>query len=154
MIQTQSHRGEYAGFVTRAVALVIDLVIISGGILFGNGIITLIAEFLQMEGAFVIEVARFIGLQFVFPFAYFVGLTGLFDQTIGKVLMGLRVIKADGSHMDLRTATWRFLLNIIGVGPVFLGYLWVLVDNRRRAWHDILAGTYVIYEEDRITHKS
>jgi uncharacterized RDD family membrane protein YckC len=27
----------------------------------------------------------------------------------------------------------------------FLGFLWILIDNRRQGWHDKMAGTCVIY---------
>jgi hypothetical protein len=30
-------------------------------------------------------------------------------------------------------------------GILFLGYLWILFDNRRQGFHDKLAGTYVVY---------
>ena len=153
-MQLYSHQGKYAGFITRAVAFVIDLIIISGGILFGDGVLSLIEDFFQMEDTLLFNLMQFIGLQLIFPAAYFIGLVGLFDQTIGKALMGLRVIKANGDHMDLRRAAWRFALIVIGIGPFFMGYIWVLIDNRRRGWHDILAGTYVIYEEDRVTNKN
>ncbi len=32
--------------------------------------------------------------------------------------------------------------------PLFLGYLWVLVDDERQTWHDRLAKTIVVYEWD------
>lgn len=36
----------------------------------------------------------------------------------------------------------------IAAMPLFLGYLWVLVDDERQTWHDRLAKTIVVYEWD------
>jgi uncharacterized RDD family membrane protein YckC len=35
-----------------------------------------------------------------------------------------------------------YLLGFVSLG---FGFLWILVSDRRQGWHDLLAGTYVIY---------
>ena len=43
------------------------------------------------------------------------------------------------------------ILRLFGLwlsGAVFyLGYIWILIDSRRRGWHDLIAGTCVIESE-------
>jgi uncharacterized RDD family membrane protein YckC len=29
--------------------------------------------------------------------------------------------------------------------PLFLGFFWILIDDRRQGWHDKIAGTCVVY---------
>jgi uncharacterized RDD family membrane protein YckC len=75
-----------------------------------------------------------------FPFFWARG-----GQTPGMMVAGLRVVSdRDGSRIGWGTA----LLRLVGYwvsGAVFsLGFIWVLVDARRRGWHDLLAGTCVI----------
>ncbi|MEL6308355.1 MAG: RDD family protein [Chloroflexota bacterium] len=65
-------------------------------------------------------------------------------QTPGKRMMGLRVIKADGSQLSDVDALIRALGYYVS-GLVFsLGYIWALFDDQSRTWHDIMAGTRVV----------
>lgn len=64
--------------------------------------------------------------------------------TLGKRLLGIRVVRLDGTPLDFRTSLIRSL-GYIPSTPLFnLGYLWSLWDGRNRAWHDLLAGTLVV----------
>jgi uncharacterized RDD family membrane protein YckC len=68
----------------------------------------------------------------------------LAGQTPGKRVMGVRIVRTDGQRLKWGNAIRRE----VGYGIstiLFLGYLWVLVDNRRQGWHDKLAGTMVVY---------
>jgi uncharacterized RDD family membrane protein YckC len=50
----------------------------------------------------------------------------------------------DGERLRL----WNVLRRHVGYvisGILFLGFLWILFDNRRQGWHDKLAGTIVVY---------
>jgi uncharacterized RDD family membrane protein YckC len=65
-------------------------------------------------------------------------------QTPGKQLMGLLVVKTDAGRVRLGAAILRWVGYWLS-GILLLGYLWVLVDNRRQAFHDKPAGTLVFY---------
>ncbi len=75
-------------------------------------------------------------------------------QTPGKRALGIRVMRADGGTMDLRTAMRRELFGrTIVVGTLALltlgiagvaNYLWPLWDQQRRTGHDAIGGTRVI----------
>lgn len=65
-------------------------------------------------------------------------------QTPGKRMMGLRVIKADGSEMSDVDALIRGVGYYVSGFLMGLGYIWALFDDQKRAWHDIFAGTLVI----------
>ncbi|HEX6128507.1 MAG TPA: RDD family protein [Candidatus Limnocylindria bacterium] len=65
--------------------------------------------------------------------------------TPGMKMMGLRVVRdLDGGPIS----TGQAILRLVGYwvsGLVFyLGYIWILIDKRRRGWHDLMAGTVVI----------
>jgi uncharacterized RDD family membrane protein YckC len=59
--------------------------------------------------------------------------------------MGLKVVAPDGSHISVWRALIRVLMFFISAILFFLGFLWVLGDDRRQGWHDKVAGTFVIY---------
>lgn len=69
-------------------------------------------------------------------------------RTPGKALFGLRVVRVDGTPVRLGRATLRSLGYFFSL-ILFVGFLWVLADPRRQAWHDKLAGTVVIYHRGR-----
>jgi uncharacterized RDD family membrane protein YckC len=75
--------------------------------------------------------------------AYFVVFHGIGGKTIGKWLLGLRVVGADRSPISYRRAFLRWL-GLVGFAPVLLGFLWILWSREKRGWHDFLARTWVI----------
>ena len=69
--------------------------------------------------------------------------------TPGKMLISARIV-------DARTfgppatgkLVGRYFAYLASIIPLFLGFLWIAFDKRKQGWHDKLAGTVVIYEED------
>ena len=58
---------------------------------------------------------------------------------------GIRVVRdRDGGQVDGGAAILRLIGFWISGSVFYLGYIWVLIDVRRRGWHDLLAGTCVI----------
>jgi len=69
-------------------------------------------------------------------------------RTPGKALFGLRVVRTDGTPVRLGRATLRSLGYFFSA-IVLVGFLWILADPCRQAWHDRLAGTVVVYDRGR-----
>lgn len=154
--------GHYAGFVTRLVAFVIDILIISvsigvilatGGLILNFFNIDLQAMTSGMEGLSTFIRAVFIfltgfGFTFVFNLIYTTFFWMVAGKTIGKAVMGLRVIGPNGSRITMGRAFRRYVGYWISAIPLFLGYFWVLVNDQRHGWHDMIAGTSVIYDHE------
>jgi uncharacterized RDD family membrane protein YckC len=140
----------YGGLGARAPAFVVDLALASVAFLAVAGAVAfigwvtgglssgLIAELLASFGWLVI-----VGLYLVFFWT-------VAGQTPGMRLMSLRVVDPRGE----RPAFWRSLVRLIGLAlaiiPLFAGFLPVLVDSRRRALQDFLAGTVIRTEDVRL----
>ena len=77
---------------------------------------------------------------------YRVGFWTLTGQTPGMAVLGLRVLRADGGKVGLLVAMKRFMGFMLSVSTLGIGFLMVLVTERRRALHDLLAGTVVVYD--------
>jgi uncharacterized RDD family membrane protein YckC len=125
---------ELADTGTRFIALIIDSIILGiiTGVLVGAG---------RGAGA---GISFLIGLGYNWYFW-----TRNNGQTPGKMLMNIRVIKADGSPFQDADALMRYVgyyLNTIVCG---IGWLWGLVDSNHQGWHDKLANTYVVKAEKR-----
>lgn len=76
--------------------------------------------------------------------AYFILLTAGGGQTPGKQAMSIAVVQRDGTAPRLRSAGIAFAGSIVSLAVFGLGYLAILIDPERRAWHDRWAGTMVV----------
>ena len=143
--------GHYAGFVTRLIAFAIDQLIVG----FIVAVVVLLAEFVtgafgvndwfgtrDLAGTIVTTLVVVVGaLIFLLYDLLFWMLAG---QTPGKRFLGVRIVRTDGHRLRWGNAIRRKVAYWISA-ILFLGYLWVIVDSRRQAWHDHLAGTLVVY---------
>ena len=143
--------GQYGGFATRLVAWIIDQLIVGAILAVYAWVLTFVLdtvainEILGLQGwANAIILITVVVGAVVIAFSYHVGLWLLAGQTPGKQVMGLRIVRTDGRRLTFWSATIRWLGYAISA-ILFLGYLWVLVDNKRQAFHDKLARTLVIY---------
>ena len=64
--------------------------------------------------------------------------------TVGGIICQLRVIRVDGNLVGPGEAMIRSLGSIFSFGILGLGCLWILRDADRQAWHDKIAGTFVV----------
>ncbi|HYE45122.1 MAG TPA: RDD family protein [Caulobacter sp.] len=80
--------------------------------------------------------------------AYFPVTEGLWGRSLGKLVTGTVVVRADGRFPGIGRAAVRTLLRLIEVNPFFLGGLpagiVLLCNQERRRLGDFAAGTYVI----------
>jgi uncharacterized RDD family membrane protein YckC len=68
------------------------------------------------------------------------------QATPGKRLLGVRIVdSASGGRASVVQLLTRYLSYLISALPLGLGFLWIAIDPQRRAWHDKLAGTSVVY---------
>jgi uncharacterized RDD family membrane protein YckC len=64
--------------------------------------------------------------------------------TIGGIVFGLKVVRVDGRPIDWPTAIVRALSCFLSFVIVGLGFLWIIFDDDKQAWHDKIAGTVVV----------
>lgn len=86
-----------------------------------------------------------LGLGFGWAAFYFTVFTAWFDgQTLGKKLMGIRVISLDGSKLGLWDAFGRYGGYGAGFATGLLGFMQVFWDANRQAIQDKISATVVI----------
>jgi uncharacterized RDD family membrane protein YckC len=64
--------------------------------------------------------------------------------TVGKRLLGLRVVGMDGKPLGIGRALMRALGLLISTPLFNLGFIWALINPQSRTWHDLLASSQVI----------
>jgi uncharacterized RDD family membrane protein YckC len=89
----------------------------------------------------------------IVAFLYYVLQHGRWGRTLGKRVLGLRVVRADDAGaISYGQAAWRLLfaylvsLATCGIGGL-VDVAWILWDERRQALHDKVARTVVVKAE-------
>ena len=140
----------WGGFIRRACAFVFDwaIILLLGFVMFVMSHIGYKVGLSAHGRSVTMENSS--GLYFILTWAsvalsaaYFVIFHSLDGRTIGKWIFGLRVIGAENGHVTSSQAFLRWLATV-GFAPVLLGFLWVIWSREKRAWHDIIAQTWVI----------
>jgi uncharacterized RDD family membrane protein YckC len=140
----------YVGLVTRAIAFALDAAIINVVAILTAAAISLTLSVVKVPHDVHTAVAAVGGVAYVvWTVAYFVTFWSTTGQTPGNRVMRIRVQAASGGRLPPRRAFLRFLGIILATVPLFAGFLPILVDDRRRGIHDMLARTVVLDAEQR-----
>lgn len=140
---------EPAGLGSRASAFILDqLLIIVVYLLLFIGVFMMIlgfniSDFSGTLVAIVIVITFAIQWGYFFAFEYFSG-----GRTIGKKIVGIRVIQENGHSITLLASAVRNLLRIIDSLPAnyFLGIVMIFFHSKHKRIGDIVAGTIVVHE--------
>jgi uncharacterized RDD family membrane protein YckC len=139
--------GHYAGPVSRAAAAAADIGVVVGSYTVAVAAASLLVEtFLRRSLAGDRYGPVALTILAVWAFAYvFVSLL-VAGRTLGKGLVGVRVVQRDGSVLTARAAFWRTVVFPFSGLLLGLGYLPILLHREHRALHDLVAGTAVVYD--------
>jgi len=88
--------------------------------------------------------ALYLMTAFFTDMVYFIWFHGTIGQTLGKRLLGLRLIRTSGEKMTLGIAFLRWVGSLISGLFACLGFIWIAIDHRKQGWHDKIAATLVI----------
>jgi uncharacterized RDD family membrane protein YckC len=137
---------DQAGLATRLVAAGIDLGLLFAVYSLASGVLASIisvtfGQQLSLAAAIVLGVLGFLAAG-----AAFSAFWALVGQTPGMRFLSIRLTYHGSRDITLGVAARRFLAVILSVIPFGLGFLAVLRDPSRRAWHDRMTGTEVVYD--------
>ena len=142
-------QGHYAGAVTRLCAFIIDQFVLTTILSITGGASTytirLVTGRTVDPATHPILIACIFGAWSFIYYAYSWASSG---HTLGMALVGLRVVRADGAPVTGRQAAARTILLPLGFATLGLGFIGILWRADRRALHDRLAGTAVVYGWD------
>jgi uncharacterized RDD family membrane protein YckC len=85
-------------------------------------------------------------VYFVLVFAYYILMEGYLGQTVGKMLLGIRVVREDnGGVPGVKAAAIRTVLRIIdGLFFYLVAFISVLASGKNQRLGDMLAHTLVV----------
>ncbi len=145
----QNLRGHYAGFASRFIAFVFDCVLsiavfelALAAISFAASVLTGTSIHWNRGNLWV--VIAFFAWEFLY-YAYSWTVSG---KTPGMMILGVQVVGQDGSHAGTKRGLVRTLAFPLSFLLLGLGFLGILLGRGRRALHDVIAGTAVVYDWD------
>jgi uncharacterized RDD family membrane protein YckC len=143
-------QGNYSGAVSRLAAFGLDLVVSSGlytlGVAAVNFVVSIVighsVHWSRSNSAVVAA------LYVVWLFLYFSYSWATTGKTPGMVILGIRVVRADGAHAETWRAVVRTLVLPFSIALFWLSLPLILVQREHKALHDLAAGTVVVYAWD------
>ncbi len=136
----------WAGFWLRAEAKLWDISLLS---LATVGLVSA-AALMNARGGSAWGIFQALWAALVLTPVYFVYMTARWGQTLGKMVVGIRVVDSRGrvpttsQVMGRLVLEWLFSLLFRGIPLLVADYLWVAWSREKRALHDLSAGTYVV----------
>lgn len=144
---------EYAGFLRRSMAFIIDgtlFSLISSALalsLFGVEYLRLS----QQESLVSLLDWRLLVFDHVIPALLVISFWIVWMATPGKLLLDCRIVDADSKCKPLaRQLIIRYLAYLVSAIPLGLGFIWILFDKHNQGWHDKLSKTLVIMQDESL----
>ena len=116
---------EYVGVGRRFLAIIIDGLILSivnwiiGVVFHSGGAMTVDGD----AAARLAHMGQGAALQIIIPFVYYIVMEAMQGATVGKMALGIRVVKLDGSPISWGESIVRNLWRIVDHIPYFIPYL-------------------------------
>ena len=139
---------EYVGFWKRLVAVLIDSFIL---------LVITVPLLIAIYGKEYAERAQghaFAGLwyfliQVVLPAIAVIVFWRYRGATPGKMAISAKIVDArTGAAPSTGALVVRYFAYLVSALPLMLGFIWVGIDRRKQGFHDKIAGTVVVYDED------
>jgi uncharacterized RDD family membrane protein YckC len=153
MFRRPGHEAEtnQVGLVTRALAGAIDLALLGALFSITSGLLASIIPAISGgdDGLSVWGVLTFGVVGFVIGGAIFVAFWALVGQTPGMRFLSIHVDAGGTREIGVRRALRRLLAILLSLLPLGLGFFAILLSPKRQGWHDRIAGTMVLYDEEK-----
>ena len=139
----------FAGFFSRLAAFLIDSVLVGVGlwiVKFPVWLIKMAVGDSFLFRPFLFEFTVFDVIYYLLTVTYFVLMTYYSGATVGKHLMRIKVVDAQGQKLSfvsvlVRETVGKYLSGLI----IYIGYIIAGFDDRKQGLHDKIADTCVIY---------
>ncbi len=134
---TDLRSGLPAGFFERLFAYLIDSVVAFA--------LAVVLTLFLLDSDEPVLVGRFGWVFVAMPVLYFTILVSTLSTTLGKQILGLRVIRNDGAKIGVGRAFARYLCYTISFLIFGVGFLMILFRPDKRGLHDLICDTRVVY---------
>ncbi|MCX5893157.1 MAG: RDD family protein [Deltaproteobacteria bacterium] len=142
----------YAGFWLRALALLIDAILVYIVVVGAEAAVGYISgqnlglrSGISRRAPFGPGFALKLSISTVIHWLYWAGLeSSAFQATLGKMALGLKVTDLNGDPISFARATGRYFAKFISAIILCIGFMMAGWTVKKQALHDIMAGTLVM----------
>jgi uncharacterized RDD family membrane protein YckC len=144
-----SLQGRYAGFASRFAAFAVDACASTVVFMLALAAVSFAVSVVTGKSVNWTRDDTWAGIAYVaWLFIYFAYSWAASGKTFGMALLGVRVVRPDGADVGARRAVVRTLALPLSFLIFGLGFVGILLGRHRRALHDVIAGTVVLYSWD------
>ena len=144
-------------FFKRLISILYDLILLIAVCFAVAAIMSIVTTFLFNDGNAITEVHPLYMLnQFIMLFTIFMTSMSFLiwfwhrgGQTLGMKTWRLKLVSDSGEAISWKQAIIRFFAATLSWGFFGLGFLWCLIDDKNRGWHDILSSTHLVQLEKK-----
>ena len=145
----ESLQGRYAGFASRFAAYAVDLAASAVVFMLGLAAISFAGSVVTGSAVNWNRSDTWAGIAYMaWLFIYFAYSWAASGKTFGMALLGVRVVRSDGGDAGARRAAVRTVALPLSFVIFGLGFVGIVTGRQRRALHDVIAGTVVLYSWD------
>ena len=140
--------GHYAGVFTRLAAFIIDwfVIVFAYGLILGGTRFVLEALFsVEFDLSSGDAIWWWVGFG-AWAFVYLTVGLSITGRTVGKGLLGLRVVTRQGEPIGPGRAAARVFVMPLSFALLGLGFLGIILGRERRALHDVISRCAVVYD--------
>ena len=138
----------YAQVITRFAAVFLDGLML-GAINFGIGLAAGLsagqAVGVESKGTVALQLVLFV-VQMAIGIGYEVFMIGKYGATLGKMACKIKVVTADGGRVSYARALGRYFAKLLSAFTCMIGYIIAFFDEEKRALHDRICDTRVVYK--------
>ena len=137
----------YAGLWRRAVAFLLDQLVITSGILVVAGMarIPVFSGYMHPD-----DMVALVMISVTSEWLYYAFLeSSQLRATLGKHALGLRVIDTKGGVVSFAQATGRYFAKILSFLPFGIGFVMIGVTKKKQGLHDMMSGCFVVREKKK-----
>jgi uncharacterized RDD family membrane protein YckC len=128
------------GLLTRLRAIFYDSLLLTALVFVATAVLTL--PFGNPSGIWLLLFQIFLFL--IIPLVFFCGFWISGGQTLGMRAWRLKLVSMEGQPVDWQQAVKRHFAAMLSLLVFGLGFIWIVFDSDKMAWHDKLSGTRLI----------
>ncbi len=136
-----------AGFLRRWAALIVDSLILGAALVTVTLIIAIPTGLFSAsspESASIVQIIYY-GFYLLAAPIYYAGQESSAAQaTLGKRIIGIKVVDRDGGQLSFMHALGRWFAASLSYLTMYIGFLMAAFTEKKQALHDLIAGTYVV----------
>ncbi len=155
--------GYHAGFASRLLSLLIDLLLLILILAIASLLLTEITTVTrslwssltgqELSSLLTQLTYSVLGIFTVYA-VYFIFFWTFLGKTVGGIIIGLRLVNREGKKPSFWRCTFRFLVEFGIPGMLIIGSIWIFINPRRRSIFDLISGTFVVYDWKAIGDES